>query len=67
MYVYLPTISLNNNYTIKATEWNTALKTVHQWCNGIIIHDIHNNLPDTNPVIWQETLEFIRKMKNTVD
>ena len=67
MYVYLPTISLNNNYTIKATEWNTALKTAHQWCNGIIIHDIHNNLPDTNPVIWQETLEFIRKMKNTVD
>ena len=67
IYVYLPTTSLNNNYTIKATEWKTALKTAQQWCNGIIIHDINNNLPDTNTAIWQESLKFIKEMKNTVD
>lgn len=67
IYIYLPTISLNNNYTIKAIEWKTALETARQWCNGIIIHDINSNLPNTNPTIWQETLKFIRKMKNTVD
>ena len=66
IYVYLPTTSLNNNYTIKATEWKTALKTAQQWCNGIIIHDINNNLPDTNTAIWQEGLKCIKEMKNTV-
>ena len=67
IYVYLPTTSLNNNYTIKATEWKTELKPAQQWCNGIIIHDINNNLPDTNTAIWQESLKFIKEMKNTVD
>lgn len=67
IYVYLPTASLNNNYKIKAMEWKTSLETIRQWCNGIIIHDIDNNLPGTNSAIWQETLKFIREMKNTVD
>ena len=48
-------------------EWKTSLETIRQWCNGIIIHDIDNNLPGTNSAIWQETLKFIREMKNTVD
>ena len=53
--------------SISSKEWKTALKTAQQWCNGIIIHDINNNLPDTNTAIWQESLKFIKEMKNTVD